>query len=344
MQNKNLVLVGFMGSGKSTVSSMLSNILGMERISTDDCIEKIEGRTIADIFQGSGEEYFRAIEEKVVQDLAMQDNKVIDCGGGVILNPKNLEALKRGGILFYLQASPQCIYKRIKNEKNRPILNVKDILGKIEELLNVREGLYSQADYIIVTDDRSAENIAEEIARIIRSVKSTPRNYSDRKYSIIAYDPIWQQKFEEIAGELKDIFGGAAITIEHVGSTAVPGMAGKPTIDILIFLQDIATADAASNKMQKAGYDALGEYVKAGARLFVREINNVRICNVHVFEHHDSKGQEMITIRDYFRSHPDKVKEYSGLKLQLFAKYPDDYGMYRQYKDAWMQDLVSSIL
>lgn len=168
------------------------------------------------------------------------------------------------------------------------------------------------------------------------------QDYSIRQYSVIEYDPNWAKNFELIADELRGILGDIVISIEHVGSTAIIGMAGKPTIDILIFVQDITTADGVGNEMQKAGYEALGEYVKAGARLFVREIDNVRICNVHVFEIDDPKGQEMITIRDYFRSHPDKVREYSDLKQQLFAKYPDDYGLYRKYKDEWMHAFVGS--
>ncbi|OGY36644.1 MAG: hypothetical protein A3E36_04415 [Candidatus Andersenbacteria bacterium RIFCSPHIGHO2_12_FULL_45_11b] len=170
-----------------------------------------------------------------------------------------------------------------------------------------------------------------------------PKDYSNRKYSIIAYDPNWPAQYEIYAEELKNIFGSNALEVNHVGSTAVPEMAGKPTIDVVIFVSDIAIADSLTGKMQTAGFIALGEYVKPGARLFIQEIDNARICNVHVFEQDDLKGAEMLKIRDYFRAHPNKVKEYSDLKLRLYTEYPTDYGSYRKHKDEWMQRLVDTL-
>ncbi len=170
------------------------------------------------------------------------------------------------------------------------------------------------------------------------------KDYTNRKYSIVAYNPLWAQRFNELSNVLGGIYGEYANTIEHVGSTAVPGMAGKPTIDVLIFVQDMKFADFLAEKMKQAGFENLGEYVKQGTRLFVHEVDGTRICNVHVFQKDDPKGEEMLKIRDYFLSHSGKVQEYSELKLRLFAKYPNDYATYRKYKDEWMQELADSVL
>lgn len=169
-------------------------------------------------------------------------------------------------------------------------------------------------------------------------------NYKDRKYEIVPYDPNWQQQFAEHAKILKSIFANEAISIEHIGSTAVPGLAGKPTIDVLILVEDVSVADRVEKQMKIAGYNALGEFVTEGARLFVKESNNIRYCNIHVFQKDHPHVKEMLQLRDYFRIHPEVVSEYSELKADLATKYPNDYGEYRKYKDKWMNALKQRIV
>ena len=101
--------------------------------------------------------------------------------------------------------------------------------------------------------------------------------YKNRKYEIVSYDPKWKDKFAEEAKVLNSIFGMSAIKIEHVGSTAVPGLSGKPIIDVLILVEDVAIADALNQKMESAGFKALGEYVMPGVRLFVKEMDNILV-------------------------------------------------------------------
>lgn len=164
-------------------------------------------------------------------------------------------------------------------------------------------------------------------------------NYQNRKYEILPYDQNWPQQFAEHAKILKSIFADKAISIEHIGSTAVPGLAGKPTIDVLIIVEDVPVADELRKQMESAGYHALGEYVTEGALLFVKESDNTRYCNIHVFQKDHPHVQEMLQLRDYFRAHPEVVSEYSKLKTDLAVKYPNDYGQYRKYKDEWMNAL-----
>lgn len=168
-------------------------------------------------------------------------------------------------------------------------------------------------------------------------------NYKNRKYEILPYDPTWPKQFAAHAKILKSIFADTAISIEHIGSTAVPGLAGKPTIDILILVEDISVVEPLKEQMETAGYHALGEYVTEGALLFVKESDNIRHCNIHVFQKDHPHVKEMLELRDYFCAHPEVVNEYSKLKNDLATKYPNDYGEYRKYKDEWMNKLKQKL-
>jgi len=123
----------------------------------------------------------------------------------------------------------------------------------------------------------------------------------------------------------------------------VPGLSGKAVIDILILVDDVAIADRFSEKMEFVGYRALGEYVMPDARLFVRDADGIRLSNVHVFPKDHPHVNAMLGLRAYLRSHPERVKEYSKLKFDLFKKHPNDYGQYRKHKDAWMKKLQAKI-
>lgn len=167
--------------------------------------------------------------------------------------------------------------------------------------------------------------------------------YKNRKYTIEKYNPEWKKQFESETEILYPIFSDKAISIEHIGSTSVPGLAGKPTIDILITVENIKIADELSEKIESIGYKNLGDYINQGSRLFVKEENNTRLVNLHVFATEHSHVKEMVDLRNYFRSHPEKMKEYNKLKFELVEKYPDDYDLYRKYKDEWMENLKKNI-
>ena len=164
---KNIVLVGFMGAGKTSVSHRLAAILKRPRISTDELIERKEKRSIVDIFKSSGEEYFRRLEKEIVEELAHKENLIIDCGGGVALQQENIDRLKESGILFYLSASPEVITRRTKDQHHRPLLNVPHSQIKIQELLDQRKPYYEQAHFTIDTSHQSDDQTARRILALL---------------------------------------------------------------------------------------------------------------------------------------------------------------------------------
>lgn len=169
LQNKNIVLVGFMACGKTFTSRELALRLGRERVSTDELIEAREGRAIKDIFAQSGEPYFRQVERDVVLECAGRQGLVVDCGGGVAANEANFNALKATGISFYLCASPEAIFRRTQGRTDRPLLNVPDPMAKIRELLAVRDPHYRRADHVV---DSSVDNILGVVNEILRILQT----------------------------------------------------------------------------------------------------------------------------------------------------------------------------
>ena len=167
MNEKNIVLVGFMAAGKSVVAKKLGEISPRQVVSTDRMIEAKEQSSIAHIFDTKGEAYFRKVEAEIVSDVSRQKEIIIDCGGGIVLNPQNMIQLKQTGCVFYLAASVNTIIKRIKGQKNRPLLNVSNQRQTIEALLAQRQPLYDQADYTITTDDKTVEQICKNILEIM---------------------------------------------------------------------------------------------------------------------------------------------------------------------------------
>lgn len=167
MKNKNIVLIGFMGVGKSLVSKILGETLKKEVYSTDDWIERKEGLLIKDIFAQKGEELFRQMEQDAVSYVAGLKGVIIDCGGGIPINPLNMQHLKETGVIFYLEAKPQTILNNIQGQAHRPLLNTENPKAKIEELMARRHKFYQQADYTIDSDNRTGHDIAADILKIL---------------------------------------------------------------------------------------------------------------------------------------------------------------------------------
>lgn len=166
------------------------------------------------------------------------------------------------------------------------------------------------------------------------------KNYLDRKYIIEKYNPLWKSQFEKEADIVRNIFDKFAISIEHVGSTAVPNLSGKPTIDVLVVVNSIEEIEKFKSSMIKIGYLDKGEYITKNTRLFAREKDNERLVNVHIFPKGNPRIRQMLTVRDFLRTNPSKLEEYNELKKELYSKYPHDYGMYRKYKDEWMKNFI----
>lgn len=166
---KNIVLMGFMGSGKTSLAQLLHVRYGLVVQSTDKLIEANERMSINEIFEKKGESYFRQCEHRVVQQLAHERGIVIDCGGGIVLNPANITALKASGMIFFLDANEDILYDRLKHQTDRPLLRTPDPLTTIRQLLTQRRPLYlAAADAVIDANDPSLEPALDQILRFIQ--------------------------------------------------------------------------------------------------------------------------------------------------------------------------------
>jgi shikimate kinase len=166
VRNANIVLVGFMGTGKSATGRILSRRLERVLIDMDAMIEEREGRTISQIFEREGEAYFRAIERNLVRELSQRQNLVIAAGGGVVLDPDNLRDLTRTGVVICLTASPGAILQRVGESKHRPLLDTDDKAYQILQLLVSRRPLYDAISHQLDTSHLSPDVVAGRVMEI----------------------------------------------------------------------------------------------------------------------------------------------------------------------------------
>ncbi len=165
---KNIVLTGFMATGKSSVGKDLAAKLNISFVDSDEFIEKKLNKKIKDIFKENGEQYFRQQETEAIEELSNLTSCVISCGGGVVLNKYNIDLLRKNGIIVNLYASAQEIYKRIANNKDRPLLQNTSI-DKIQELMNYRKKFYENCDISIKTDNLSIDQVTNLIISKIQN-------------------------------------------------------------------------------------------------------------------------------------------------------------------------------
>lgn len=162
---KHVILIGFMGAGKTTIGKRLSRKLGVSLLDTDRLIEEEENTTISRIFETKGEEAFRQAETRMLKTLAKcEDKAVISVGGGLPMREENRKILKETGTVVYLRVQPDTVLKRLKGDTARPLLQGGDAQKKVRTLLNDREALYQEAAHITVdVDDKTVGQIAAEI-------------------------------------------------------------------------------------------------------------------------------------------------------------------------------------
>jgi shikimate kinase len=164
----NIALIGFMGTGKTSVGRLVAEQLRFDYLDTDEMIQSATGKTIADIFSRDGETVFRALEEKIVEEISSRTKSVISTGGGLPVNPKNLASLKSHALVVCLWASPEKIWERVKNQTHRPLLNAENPQKKIKELLAAREPFYKKADVLLNTELRSLREVAQQVVHQFR--------------------------------------------------------------------------------------------------------------------------------------------------------------------------------
>jgi len=164
---KNIVLVGFMGTGKTEVGKILSKKLGYALIDADTEIEKKQNTTITEIFRQQGEPAFRDIEAEVIKQLSGLKKNVISTGGGAVLRQENIDNLRANGVIVCLSATPETILQRTSVNNDRPLLQTENPLQKIKELLEYRRPYYEKADIMIDTENKSPLEVAEEIIKAV---------------------------------------------------------------------------------------------------------------------------------------------------------------------------------
>lgn len=166
----NIVLIGFMGSGKTVIGKKLAEQLCLTLVDTDEMIEKDAGITINEIFEQKGEDHFRDLETQTISKLLGSDDYVIATGGGMVLREENVKMLKELGPLVLLWASPKAVYKRVEGQTHRPLLNVPDPVGQITRILEQRTPTYERvADFKVDTSKMTVDEIVAGIEKWLRS-------------------------------------------------------------------------------------------------------------------------------------------------------------------------------
>ena len=160
---RNVVLIGFMGTGKTVIGKRLARELGYEFVDTDSLIEEQEGQSVSEIFRNLGEAHFRKVEKRVIHQVSDRDGIVVATGGGAVLDPDNVAALRKRGLMIGLAAQRQAILSRLEGQGDRPLLNTQDREGEVRRLLKHRRPFYAQADNRLDTDRMSVGQATRKI-------------------------------------------------------------------------------------------------------------------------------------------------------------------------------------
>lgn len=158
----NVALIGMMGAGKTTIGKLLAEKLNLKFIDTDEEIIKIENCSINEIFAKQGEETFRRIETNVLKNILNSDNQIIATGGGIIKKEENRNLLKQVKTI-YLKTDKETIFNRVKNDNSRPLLNTENLKETIQTILQEREQLYEQSQFVITTTNKTQNEVVTEI-------------------------------------------------------------------------------------------------------------------------------------------------------------------------------------
>jgi GrpB-like predicted nucleotidyltransferase (UPF0157 family) len=159
-----------------------------------------------------------------------------------------------------------------------------------------------------------------------------------RQVKVVPHDPAWKGTFRAEAAALRSVLADEALAIHHIGSTSVPGLRAKPTVDVLIEARKIQNLDGLEGPMAVSGYEAWGEYGIPGRRFFTKDRGPERLFNVHVFEAGTPEVERHLAFRDYLREHPETARAYGDLKADLAARFPTDIEAYMESKDAFVKE------
>lgn len=164
----NLYIVGFMGTGKSTVGRGVARRIGFRLLDSDHEIERLEGCTIPEIFANKGEPAFRAMERAFIETGHPAERTIVACGGGLVVQPGMLELLRTKGVVICLHASLETVLERTQRHRNRPLLEVEDPMARIRQLYAAREAIYKRSGSLVLTDSRPLNDIVAHVVRVWR--------------------------------------------------------------------------------------------------------------------------------------------------------------------------------
>ena len=260
----NIVLIGFMGAGKSTISDYLSTMFDMDIVEMDQVIAEREEMSIPDIFATYGEEYFRDLETNLLIEMQSHKNAVISCGGGAALRERNVAEMKKNGRVVLLTATPETIFERVKDSNDRPVLNGRKNVKGISELMEQRREKYeAAADIVINTDDKTVLRFVRNWFSVCRSQKNSmfdkffPDRYVASTY-VIDFEGLYK---EGVRGLIFDI-----------DNTLVPH--GAPADE---------RAKKLFTRLNKIGFSSclLSNNQKPRVEMFNQEIQTAYIYNAH---------------------------------------------------------------
>ena len=173
-QIHNLALIGFMGTGKSSVGRLCAAVLHYDQVDTDHLIEQRAGKSITEIFSQEGEAKFRELEQQLVAEMAGWRRKVISTGGGLGANVAHLASLKQHALVVCLWSSPEAIWQHVRHQSHRPLLQDPDPLAKIRDLLAARTPIYKQADVLVTTEGRDVRGVADHVLHEFQAARTRP--------------------------------------------------------------------------------------------------------------------------------------------------------------------------
>lgn len=170
MTGKNIYLTGMMGSGKSVTGKRLAARLGYGFVDLDDKIQERTKKTIVEIFASHGEAFFRAEESQALKETAAQQSLVVATGGGTIINPANIEQMRQSGKVVFLETSLDMLWNRVKDKRERPLLNSENPREKLGKIFEERKPVYEKScDWKVNTDGKTASSVADEIYEWLKS-------------------------------------------------------------------------------------------------------------------------------------------------------------------------------
>lgn len=164
----NLYLVGFMGTGKSTVGRGVARRIGFRLLDSDHEIERMQGRAIPEIFAQDGEPAFRVMERQFIEIGHPAERTIVACGGGLVVQPGMLALLQSKGVVVCLHASLETVLERTQRHRNRPLLEVEDPMARIRQLYAQREAIYKRSGSLVLTDGRPLNDIVAHVTRVWR--------------------------------------------------------------------------------------------------------------------------------------------------------------------------------